>query len=413
MNQTFLKIKAFLVKQPLGDFFICKIKAEDLLKVTFSSVFRIREYEIEEPSFSGNQRQMNILKSKQIGTYIDSVESAFPNSIILAANYNNEGEEIFDEDIKWTVKSLSDDLYEITVPTHNKVVSIIDGQHRIDGFRYIENTDRLETELVCSLYFGLPSSYQAYLFASINSTQTPVNKNLTYNLFGFNLEQENSYSWSPEKLSVYITRKLNFNKNSAFYKRIKISPNIDEKNFTEIKDWLVSTATMVEGIVALISKKPRRDQDLLAKLKLIDRKRIHLDDIEDDSPLRNFYIAQDDIVIEKAVENFFTSANNFLFARASDKSFIVKNVGFKALFTLLHINLAQQIKSDEIDISQNYFDAKFKILEHIDFSDDFFRISSYVGKSRMENILLIALGLKKLEDIRKDEDLVEYKRLIK
>ena len=413
MNEPFLKIKALLVRQPLGEFFLCKIKAEDLLKVTFSSEFRLKEDELEETLFIGNQRQIKIPKSKQIGTYIDSVESAFPNSIILAANYNNEGEEVTDENIKWTFIKLNDDLYEINVPTHQKVISIIDGQHRLEGFRYIENTDRLETELVCSLYFGLPNSYQAYLFANINGTQTPVNKNLTYNLYGFNLEKEDSYSWSPEKLSVFITRKINFNKESPFYKRIKISPNVDDKNINESTDWLVSTATMVEGIVSLISKRPKRDQDALAKLPLKHRKRSTLNIFEDESPLRRFYLAQEDTVIEKTVENFFNSADKILFSRASTKSFIFKNIGFKALFTLLFQVLSQQLKNNEINVSEAYFEKMFKIIEPIDFSQDFFRVSSYVGKARMENIMLIVLKLRNIKDIRKAEDMIQYENILK
>jgi hypothetical protein len=41
-------------------------------------------------------------------------------------------------------------------------------------------------QLICSIFFELPKPYQAQLFATINSTQKPVDKSLTYELFGYN-----------------------------------------------------------------------------------------------------------------------------------------------------------------------------------------------------------------------------------
>ncbi|MBB2147368.1 DGQHR domain-containing protein [Pedobacter gandavensis] len=412
--EHFLKVKAILVTQPLGDFFICKVKAEDLLKITFSSEFRIKEEYEEKTTFIGNQRAIKLPKSKSIGTFIDSVESTFPNSIILAANYDSEGREIEDEALRWSFERESENIYAITIPTHQKIASIIDGQHRLDGFRYIENMDRLDMELVCSIYFDLPVSYQAYIFANINSNQSPVSKNLTYNLYGFNLDVEERTSWSPEKLSVYITRSLNFNRGTLFYKKIKITPKIDNEivNISS-SSWEVSTSTMVEGIVSLISIQPKRDQDILAKVDVKIRNRELLNKIKDNSPLRLFYLNNNDIVVEKTVENFFKSVNTVLFSIATENSFIYKNIGFKALFIVLLNELQNQVKDGEINIKEEYFDSLLQKLIHIDFSDPYFRVSSYVGKSRMANIMLMALSLKNIDEIKKSEDQDEYQRLLK
>lgn len=404
MNSHYLVIKAFLVKQPLGEFFVCKLKAEDLLKITFSSEFRIKEDVEEALEFTGNQRSIKLSKSKSIGVYIDSVESAFPNSIILAANYNEDGEEIFDENTQWKTEKVDDDLYNIIIPTHQKAASIIDGQHRLDGFRYISNTDRLDTELVCSIYFGLPMPYQAYLFANINGTQTPVTKNLTYNLYGFNLEGEVRHAWSPEKLAVFISRTFNFNKDSIFYRRIKISPTIDNQAIDNAKDWLVSTATMVEGIVSLFSKKPKRDQDILASFELKIRNRNLLEGVQDNSPLRPFYLSNDDEVIEKCIENFFNAVNKTLFTEKKEGSFITRNVGFKALFEVLYKNLLMQLKDSELDITEDYFMRLLHKIVFIDFSNEYFRISSYVGKSRIANSILVGLNLISIDDLKADSD---------
>ena len=45
-------------------------------------------------------------------------------------------------------------------------------------------------ELLCAIFVDLPKPFQAQLFATINSTQKPVNKSLTYEMFGYNVDDE-------------------------------------------------------------------------------------------------------------------------------------------------------------------------------------------------------------------------------
>jgi hypothetical protein len=68
--------------------------------------------------------------------------------------------------------------------------SIIDCQHRMKGFEYIENESRLEMDLLCSVFFDLPNPYQAYLFATINGNQKRVDKSLALEQFGYYIENE-------------------------------------------------------------------------------------------------------------------------------------------------------------------------------------------------------------------------------
>ena len=298
----FLTLNAFKVSQPLGDFYLTKIKAEDLAKISYSSELRPKDSDDKSIiEFIGSQRIKKVDKLKQIGRYIDSVEAAFPNSIILAANYNTDGQLIEDEKIRWSVESTDNEFYKIVIPTKDRIAAIVDGQHRLDGFKHTENPDRGATELVCAIYIDLPVPYQAYLFSTINHNQTPVNKNVSYILYGYNLEDEKPNAWSPEKLAVFISRQLNSEENSPFFKKIKVAPQIDKILMEGEKDsFAVSTATIVEGILALITTDARRDRDELAKERVNHgRERKNLKVFNDESPLRQYYLNDQDVVIKK------------------------------------------------------------------------------------------------------------------
>lgn len=429
MNNNFLELLAFKVTQPLGEFYITKISAEELLKITFSSELRPKESDKNDViEFEGSQRIKKEDKLQQIGRFIDSVESAFPNSIILAANYNHEGNLIEDETVKWRVESMDNGVYKIIIPTRERLAAIVDGQHRVEGFKHVENSERLSTELVCSVFLDLPIPYQAYLFSSINHNQTPVNKSLSYILYGYNLDDETKEAWSTEKLAVYISRQLNSDVNSPFYKKIKVAPQIDRilLESTQRTSWAVSTATVVEGILALITKDARKDRDELAKTSITKgRKRENLIKFEDDSPLRKFYFRNEDIVILKAVENFFRVVVDNLFSDDTTDSFLQKTVGIQALFDLLKENLKLQIQGSEIDITVDYFDRLLSPLFNINFSDKYLQQSSAMGRSRLRNFMLYALNYKTEYDPRdkdkpieqqrrsiKSEELAEYQRIL-
>jgi len=162
---------------------------------------------------------------KQIGQFIDSTSASFPNSIILAANYRADDGLIEEEgNNKW---SLSIDKNGLTgtlvIPTHLKLAPIIDGQHRLFGFNYAKAQGTLDMPVLCAIFFDLPKPYQAFLFATINANQRPVSKSLTYELFGYNVEDESPEKWTPEKLAVFLTRKLGTDPESPFRNHITIA----------------------------------------------------------------------------------------------------------------------------------------------------------------------------------------------
>ena len=389
-----MKVKAIKVNQPLGEFYVAKIKAGDLLEVTTSSVLR---YDING-KLIGNQRPLVESRLKEISNFIKSDEMSFPTSILIAANIDEYGL-IEDENRRWSLLQKDDDLFEINIPKKSLPSAlIIDGQHRLNAFKYAnEYTD---IELVCSIFFDLPNPYQAYLFATINGNQKKVDKSLALELFGFNVEYEPSDTWSPEKLAVYLTRKLNFTKESPLYQKIKLAPL-----YTEIEQkvdkgkWLLSTAAMVEGIMSLITSQPQRDRDFLAiKKKSIfsDKTRKSLNKFKDKSVLRSVYLESKDEEIYRILFEYFQTVDKVLWTNAPSNSVIIKTIGISALFDVLKTLLCNNFTTKE------YFIEMMEKIKDIDFTNNYFQLSGK-GKTRLKRILKYKMGLSDSNSL-KDED---------
>lgn len=394
----FLEFYAIKVTQPLGEFYLATIPADKLRQVAFVEEMI---YADAEGNRKGNQRKRDKNRLTEIARYIDSVEMAFPNSIILAANYTQEGDVLEEpaeaesseiDAIRWQVEETTcSSIYKITVPTTEKLASIIDGQHRVMAFEYIQNPDHASIDLPCAIFFSLPNAYQAFLFATINGNQKKVDRSLALEQFGFNVDEEPHKSWTPEKLAVYLSRKLNNKTDSPFYRRIKIAPLDPKKLFVNKADWFVSMATLVDGILSLISSKPKRDRVEMAQEKLFGRSRSMVDSYKDSAPLREWYLTNRDDQIYDTVKKFFDEVNIALWQRAPEDSYITKTVGVLALFDLLKRILQE-------NVNETNFRQYITSVSHVDFTNNLFQASG-VGRSRIRATLLMANGF----DVRTTE----------
>lgn len=388
-----MEIKAIKVIQPLGDFYIAKIKACDLLKISTSSVARYNK----DGNLKGNQRPLNEQRLKAIANFIMSDEMSFPTSILIAANIDNDGKIIEDIEHRWNVNPTEyQDVYTLVVPEHISSL-IIDGQHRLNAFNYADEGCK-DIELVCSIFFDLPNPYQAYLFATINGNQKRVDKSLALELFGYDVDNEPRDTWSPEKLSVFLTRRLNFSKDSPLYQRIKLAPLFSElEELVDKNKWLLSTAAMVEGIMSLISTNPQKDRDMLAMKKNTiwgDKTRNVLDN--NGKPiLRNLYINSEDEKIYKIVENFFCSVKSILWDNATSGSVIVKTIGISVLFDVLKNIL-------ERDYIQESYDSYIDKIRDVNFSSHYFALSGG-GKTKLRRILKFKLGFITESDLQESD----------
>lgn len=393
INTFFKEYPALKVSQPLGDFYVISINAEDLLSISFSEPL---QYIDELGNVKGSQRPKDEKRLKEIARYIESVEMAFPNSIILAANYTQKGVITKDETERWQIIDNPDcGISKIRIPQKIKLAAIIDGQHRLNAFEFVNNQDRYsDLQILCSIYFDLPNSYQAFLFASINSNQKKVDRSLALEQFGYNVDEEPEKAWTPEKFAVFISRKLNIDKeNSPFYKHIKVAPLNPENLFKGgvETEWVVSTSTVVDGITSLISTNPKRDRiEMQQKSFLTGRNREMLSKFSSDtSPLRKEFIGLKDQTIYNTIIIFFKAVSDILWAKATEKSYITKTVGVQAAFDILKLILKSNASSNPEDID---FTSYLINIGNVDFSDKFFQASG-IGRSRIKNTIGLATGI--------------------
>lgn len=378
-----MEVKAIKVVQPLGEFYIAKIKARELLKISTSSVARYDK----DGNLKGNQRPLDPKRLKAIANFIMSDEMSFPTSILIAANIDRDGKIIEDIEDRWDVKQTgSTDIYNLIIP--DKVTSlVIDGQHRLNAFNFAEESCK-DIELVCSIFIDLPNPYQAYLFATINGNQKRVDKSLALELFGFDVENEPQNTWSPEKLAVYFTRKFNFTKGSPLYQKIKLAPLFSElENLVNKDKWLLSTAAMVDGIMSLISSNPQKDRDMLAMKKTSiwsDKTRSVL--INNGKPvLRYLYLDSKDDELYSILEKYFCSVKIILWDNATNDSVILKTIGISVLFDILKNIL-------EVDGIQESYDSYINKIKDVNYSSHYFALSGG-GKTKLRRILKFKLGL--------------------
>ncbi|ASM51750.1 hypothetical protein PESP_b0132 [Pseudoalteromonas espejiana DSM 9414] len=357
------------VFQPIGPFYVFKIKATKLVNLVFS----MAAYS-QEGKLSGVQRKLREDRIKEIGLYCKSNNATFPNSIILSANYKKSGEYVNDEDIRWFVSG-----ERLIIPQKIELASIIDGQHRIEGLKEaIRSNDFVDFDILCSVYLDMPFSQQAEVFTSINFNQKKVDKSIAYELFGYDLDNTDKQFWSPDTLAVYFARVLNNDNNSFLKGRIHTAINGNVKN----QDWFVSTACIVECITLLISTDATKDRYTIHQNSFINKGRKRLKSIKSDSPLRALYIEGKDKDIFDIVSIFLSKINSLGWFNSKDLV-TTKTIGFLALFEILR-DILKDKEEKVLTLADLAFldNVEIELLKKSEYS------FSGIGKGQLKQVLL-------------------------
>jgi DGQHR domain-containing protein len=130
----------------------------------------------DEDPIEGFQRVLDERRAREIATYIDSGMGTIPSSIVLSAQDNCNFK--YDSKAK-SVSFLSDP----------KAFLIIDGQHRVYGFKFAQTALRIPVVV----YEGLSKRDETRLFIDINSKQRGVPPELLLDikkLAGYENDQE-------------------------------------------------------------------------------------------------------------------------------------------------------------------------------------------------------------------------------
>jgi DGQHR domain-containing protein len=206
---------------------------------------------------------------------------------------------------------------------YNSIANVLDGQHRIEGFK--ESTFEGEFEINVSIFIDIDIADQAYIFSTINLAQTKVNRSLVYDLFSLAKKR------SPQKTCHNIVVALDKTKESPFYQRIKRLGVATEGRFNET----LTQAQFVQALLNYISKDPMKDRDIYlrgGKPQLLSG-----DDLQK-YIFGNMFIEEKDFQITdilwnyfKAIELKWTDAwNNF-----ERGNMLNKTNGFRALIRFL------------------------------------------------------------------------------
>jgi DNA phosphorothioation-associated DGQHR protein 1 len=398
-----------VVSQTFGQFFVAAIPAHVLLDTAYSDRLKAVRQPDGTYVLEGSQRKLVERRLRDIGMFIDGSSAAFPNSVILAANYREEDGLVEDDETnKWRFDVAQDGLSgRLTIPRPVKLAPIIDGQHRLFGFNFATKRERLQMPLLCAIYFDLPKPYQAYLFATINANQRPVTKSQTYELFGYNVEDEPPEQWTPEKLAVFLARKLNTESDSPFCGHIVVAAENDfAPTIAEIRrsgNWAVSMATVVEGIVRLISSNPKRDAYAMdGKLEYKVQQRALLEPASDpkQTPLRELYRSKSDDLIYTGVWNYFSAVDRLFWKKATPDSYIRKTVGVQALFDVARPLMFEQV--EKRDFREEKFYERLKPAAHIDFADRHFEASGR-GRQWIRTSIELCIGLRSMDSVKMDD----------
>lgn len=361
------------ISQPIGDFFVSKIPAKDLVEIADAD---IRQLSTDLDDYLGIQRKLSQPRAKEIRSYISHVDATFPNAIILAT------------DGKYVSWDDGTNSLVVSCNEHEKkgIMKILDGQHRLAGFcednyTYEENGVTKDFELIVVIFIGADIATQANIFATVNLAQTKVNKSLVYDLESY------SKSRSPEKTCHDIVVLLNsINEGddgvvSPFFNRIKRLGVKSSSGNIEV----VTQAAIVENIMPLISPEPKADRDIILrqKLSIFGKKNNEYKYMDEDSLnkfiFRKAFVNNKDEVILANILNFFNAVAG-IWPKAWDvnnkKSVLYKTVGVKALFRVF--------KDIYLMGSENHIENYFNIV-----SVDFYKqvlLSRGIDGDMFENI---------------------------
>lgn len=411
-----MRFPALQVRQPIGVFYLTIIPASKLLNICFSVPYTRKDADNEgNVEDFGTQRGIISQRLKSISRYLQTIEATLPGTIIIAANCENDGTIIDPMDershLRWKIidGGYGDNVCELVIPEERPLAAIVDGQHRLGGFKGNDEIAR-DFMIPCAVFLDLPAPQQASIFATINFNQRPVSKSQTYELFGYNLDEEPEDSWSPDKLAVFFARKLNADPESPFMNHVKVAA-IDDRVLSEIaqrtqKEWMVSTATIVECILKLIARNPQLERDELHKYPVERRSRKLLQSIDKSishrtaKPVfRDYYLSGNkDIVIYKTIVNFFTVVRD-IFWKPGLQTPLRKTAGVQALFLVLAEILDKAHLYEMKDFRKETFRGILEQARNFDFTQQIFQESSAKGRSIIFEAILFAIKIRKLSDI--------------
>lgn len=367
-------IDALRVTQPIGTFFVGVIDAKRLCEITD---FDIRHLIKERPldTFLGIQRKISDKRVGEISEYVTTADACFPTAIVLSVS--GDCATYDDENKKLTLSNYQDPENRERNVLYRQIAKVIDGQHRIEGLKEHIN---LSFELNVSIFVEIDVAEEAYIFSTVNLTQTKVNKSLVYDLFDL------ARARSPQKLCHNVAVALDANEKSPFYKRIKRLGEATEGRFNET----LTQATVVESLLKYISKNPVKDKDIYVRGGTPEKA-----DASESRVLifRNMMIDNRDVEIVDVIWNYFDSIRG-RWPHAWDNmgrgAILNKTNGFKGFMRFLRSAYLHLVGPGGVPAREDFA----RILKRVSMDDNDFNTDNFKPGTSGEVALYNALKTK-------------------
>jgi len=390
-DQKYLKVELEPVYQKNNRFFICKINAQDFLKLY---TVRPTEYDLNKnssfaKSFESDKDYYNYLikddekrlkekdfqrnydkdRVRKIAEFINNDEYPFfPNTIIATCDIINDYDEFdinenttFNDfaaiDNKPQILSFLEDSGNKTylyIPYIENSILIIDGQHRLRGLQNSNEDSIKNYDLLVSLIIGFDRSVIAKLFYTINYEQKNVNKSVLYQLTG-----EFSSELNEVTFMHYVVKVLNELDTSPFYAKIKML-GVNPKNISkaEKKYLTISQAFLIDYLLKTISYNSLRTNF---------------------KPIFIYYYRDQELQIHiiRFVIKYFNAIKNIRLQdwENPDTNILTKGIGIGAFIKVLHFFFIKLFvtewgnnPSKMLDITEEDLKIKLRGIESIDFS---------------------------------------------
>jgi DGQHR domain-containing protein len=256
---------------------------------------------------------------------------------------------------------------------YRDIAKVLDGQHRIEGLRDFIGES---FEVNVSIFIDADIADQAYIFSTVNLTQTKVNRSLAYDLFDL------AKSRSPQKTCHNIAVALDQSDGSPFFERIKRLGVSTEGRFYET----ITQATFVQSLIVYICKDQLQqitDRDTF--LKSNTPPKANAEDLKQQI-FRNMFIDEKDLEIASIIWNYFDAVKekwSTAWEGMGRGNILNKTNGFKAFMRFLRPAYLFLKKPGDVPSKKEFLE----IFERIDLKDAEFTIDKFKPGSTGESEL--------------------------
>lgn len=196
-----------------GDvFYSFVVTPRHLLKIAF-----VNHQALSHPDGTpAYQRMINSSRIKEISDFIEKGGS-FPTNILVNFTVTPRFDHISNkENTDPNIK-----FGWITLPSIYRSAWIIDGQHRLYGFSYLDNK-HLDQSLFVLAFAKLPPKKEAEMFITINNKQKSVPRSLLLGLLPDLKMGDDDPNTALSAIASTIQRELNLDPDSPFFKRFAV-----------------------------------------------------------------------------------------------------------------------------------------------------------------------------------------------